>query len=124
MRRIYLTVLTIEIETEGFGYIEDHPERFQNDAATYIGGVVQKGVTDEDSRDKVLDVRTYALGVCIGKDNAEHAPVLQMTLDSRHVPGDVPRPVIAYWCKTCGAFKYGHDSAWELPEIRIDRKET
>jgi len=118
MKRTYLTVLTTEIETEPLGVHKDDPLQ-QNAVATYLASAIEDGMTKEDSRDRLLDERTYALGECIGRENATHAPVLLLTLAAQYGPG----AVVAYWCKTCGAFKYGHDSEWEYPEIRIDKKE-
>lgn len=88
----------------------------QNNAATYLSALVLEGMCKEDSRDSVLDVRSYALGgECIGKDNEAH------TLVTIHGQDASCHPVEVYWCNVCGALKV--NGVWEFPEIRIDRKE-
>jgi len=119
MKRIYLTVLTTEIETEPLGVHADDPLQ-QSAVATYLASAIEDGMTKEDSRDRLLDERTYALGECIGSANATHGPVRAI---GRREEGDIVyEGDLVYWCKTCGALK-GKNGSWEFPEIRIDKKE-
>ncbi len=84
----------------------------QDNASTYLSAIMLEGMCKEDSRDDLLDVRTYAVGECVGNDYEAHGPVLLINT-TRETPG-------VLWCRTCGALKI--DGAWEYPETRIDRK--
>jgi hypothetical protein len=104
MKQKYLFVALTEIEYPSLD--EPADPLLQNNTATYLHAALTDGL--EDANDTVIDSRVYALGPCLGRDNEAHEHGVKR--------GDVE------WCSTCGAIKIG-DGPWQLPDIRIDRKE-